>query len=313
VTAGGTAARALLLLALVAAGCERGNGSGQPGVRAVAPPFDAGAAFALLERQVGFGPRVPNSDGHRAQLAWQTAFLRERADSVELQSFQHRAADGVTLQLTNVIARFRPDDPDRILLLAHWDTRPMADYETDPAARARPIPGANDGASGVAVLLQLADMFARRPPPVGVDILLTDGEDYGGADMYLGARHFAANLPAGYRPLYGVLVDMVADRNPVFPQEAYSLQFAPEVVERVWRVAHELGWGHVFPRTAGMAVEDDHVPLNRAGIRTINIIDFEYGPGNRYWHTLEDDLHNVGPAGLEAVGSVLAELVYRGG
>jgi glutaminyl-peptide cyclotransferase len=305
----------ILLVAglLGVAGCEREGDAGVPAARRVAPAFDADAAFALLERQVAFGPRVPNTPGHRAQLAWMTTFLRERADTVYLQSFEHVTRAGTRLQLTNVFARFRPEERERILLLAHWDTRPTAERDPDPALRDQPIPGANDGASGVAVLLQLADMLAREAPPIGVDILLTDGEDYAPGDMYLGAEYFAANLPPGYRPFYGVLLDMIADANPVFPMEAYSVQYAPEVVQRVWRVAEEIGYGALFPRRQGPAIEDDHIPLNRAGIRTINIIDFEYGPGNAFWHTSQDDLHNVSPRGLGAVGAVVAELVYRGG
>jgi len=308
----GLAAGAVLLAIGVAAcgGSEQNRPSGpDPSV----PVFDGQAAHALIERQVAFGPRAPGTEGHAAQLAWMEAYLRERADSVELQPFTHRSRDGRTLQMANVIARFRPDAADRILLAAHWDTRPTADADRDEARRAEPILGANDGASGVAVLLQLADVLSRHGPPIGVDIILFDGEDWARGEMFLGSKHFAANLPQGYRPLYGVLVDMVGDRNPVFPTEGYSQQYAPEVVDRVWRLAADVGFGEYFPRANQGYIEDDHVPLNEAGLRTINIIDFEYGPGNRFWHTHEDVLANTGPRGLEVVGVVLAHLVYRGG
>jgi hypothetical protein len=131
--------------------------------------------------------------------------------------------------------------------------------------------------------------------------------------MYLGARHFADTKPPEYEPLYGIVVDMVADRSPRYPQEGHSRRLAPEVVERVWRMAERLGYDAEFPRTPGIPISDDHIPLNEAGIRTIDIIDFDYGPGNRYWHTHEDSLEHVGPEGLEAVGTVLSELLYRGG
>ena len=310
---------ALAALGMMAGGCADGGADqGAAGERIgaderEAPPFDADSAFALLTRQVAFGPRVPGTEGHAAQLEWMTSYLEARADTVLLQSFEHTGPEGEVLPLTNVFARFRPGAPDRVLLLAHWDTRPTADHESDPELQARPIPGANDGASGVAVLLQLADVLSSHSPPIGVDILLTDGEDYAPDHMYLGAKHFAANHPAGYSPLYGILLDMVADLDPRYPQEGYSLQYAPEVVARVWRMAERLGYGHLFPRERGIAVSDDHIPLNEAGIRTINIIDFDYGPGNAYWHTLDDDLENVGPRGLGVVGEVVAELVYRGG
>jgi glutaminyl-peptide cyclotransferase len=310
-----TAAAAVILLT---ATCSDG-GSGARGAYALSidtsrvPRYSAESAFELLRRQVAFGPRVPGMPGHAAQLEWMTSFLRERADSVTLQRFTHTASDGNVLALSNVFAQFRPEHATRVLLIAHWDTRPTADMDTDRPDE--PIPGANDGASGVAVLLELANVFARHAPPIGVDILLVDGEDYGPgeADMYLGAKHFATRLPPGYRPLYGILVDMVGDLTPLFPIEGNSQQFAPEVVNRVWYVAEQIGLGHMFPRRVGSYITDDHIPLNQAGIRTINIIDFDYGPNNAYWHTHEDRIENTGPVGLGAVGRVIATLIYSGG
>jgi glutaminyl-peptide cyclotransferase len=307
--------RGLLLAALVALSACRDEAS----ARFVAldttdvPRFDGAAAHELLRRQVAFGPRVPGTAAHAAQLEWMSAFLRERADTVEVTRFTHDARDGSTLPLANVFARFRPAERDRVLLLAHWDTRPTADMDLDEPDT--PIDGANDGASGVAVLLQLADVLSSHSSPIGVDILLVDGEDYGPGepDMYLGAKHFAANQPPGYQPLYGILLDMVGDRDPVFPIEGNSRDMAPEVVERVWRVAEQIGLGHVFVRRSGGHITDDHIPLNRAGIRTINIIDFDYGPGNAFWHTHRDVVENTGPDGLEAVGRVLLTLLWNGG
>jgi glutaminyl-peptide cyclotransferase len=277
------------------------------------PRFSGDSAHALLRAQVAFGPRVPGSPGHAAQLAWMTAFLRERADTVMHQPFAHRTRASTVLQLTNVFAQFRPELETRILLVAHWDTRPTADMDTE--RRDEPIPGANDGASGVAVLLELANVLSRHSPPIGVDILLVDGEDYGPgeADMYLGASVFARNQPPGYRPLYGIVVDMVADTDPVFPMEGYSVDLAPEVVDRVWSVAEQIGLGHIFVRRRGGYVTDDHLPLNRAGIRTIDIIDFDYGPDNAFWHTHQDVVENTSPVGLDAVGRVLTALIFSGG
>ena len=304
----------LMLAACNQGGAEAGVSSSviAAGDRA-APDFRGDTALALLRRQVEFGPRVPGTEGHSAQLAWMTAYLRERADTVETQPFTHTGPRGERLDLTNVLARFRPELRERVLLLAHWDTRPTADSEPTPERRAQPIPGANDGASGTAVLLELANVLSGHSPPIGVDLLFVDGEDYAPDHMYLGAKWFARNLPPGYEPYYGILLDMVGDRDPRYPQEGYSTRYAPEVVERVWRMAERLGYGALFPRSPGIPVTDDHIPLNEAGIPTINIIDFDYGPGNAHWHTLEDDLHNVGPEGLEAVGTVVAELIFRGG
>jgi glutaminyl-peptide cyclotransferase len=309
---------ALGLAAVVTAACAD-SGSGQRPAGAIAidtarlPAYDGQAAFELLKHQVAFGPRVPGMPGHAAQLEWMTSHLKALADTVILQPFTHTTRAGATLQLTNVLARFRPEHADRLLVLAHWDTRPTADMDRDRPDE--PIAGANDGASGVAVLLHLAEILRMHPPPIGVDVLLVDGEDFGPGegDMYLGAKHFAANQPHGYPPLYGVLIDMVADREPRFPVEGNSQRMAPEVVERVWSTAEKLGLGAFFPRRVGSWVTDDHIPLNRAGIRTVNIIDFDYGPANMYWHTHRDTVENTGPLGLELVGRVLTALIYSGG
>ncbi len=307
----------LLLLSSLGSCSEAGGGSTpDPSFERVdRPPFEGAAAFDLLRRQVAFGPRIPGREGHARQLEWMRAWLGERADTVVEQPFSHVTSGGETLRLTNLFARFRPDLRDRVLLVAHWDTRPLADQSRDEAGRREPVPGANDAASGTAVLLHLAELFRRQPPPVGVDLLLVDGEDYGPgtADMFLGAAHFAENLPQGYRPLYGVLLDMVADTDPRFPIEGYSAELAPEVVQRVWDLARDLGYGDVFVNAPGGYINDDHLPLNEAGIRTIDVIDFEYGPGNRFWHTPQDLPENTSPETLEIVGDVVAELVYRGG
>jgi Zn-dependent M28 family amino/carboxypeptidase len=318
----------LLALSLLAAcsndDAEPPEGNGGRGVAASdaprpiegvrAPDFDGGAALGLVERQVGFGPRVAGTPGHAAQLEWMREWLRERADTVVLQEFTHQSAAGARLRMTNLFARFGPEAGERILLIAHWDTRSVAEHDADPARRAQPIPGANDGGSGTAVLLQLAAALAATPPPVGVDILLVDGEDYAPNEMYLGARHFAANPPvAGYRPRYGVLVDMIGDADPVYPVEGNSARYAPDVIRRVYALAHELGYGTHFPLVQGPSITDDHIPLNEAGIPTIDIIDFDFGPANALWHTHQDDLGAVSVRGLEAVGTVLTELIYRGG
>jgi hypothetical protein len=309
------AAAAAVALSLIAtAGCERGSGqSATYSVSAIdtthVPPFSGQNAHALLRRQVEFGPRVAGKAGHAAQLAWMTRHLRDRADSVILQPFEHMDSESRRLRMSNVFARFNTAARDRILLIAHWDTRPTADMDRERPRE--PILGANDGASGTAVLLELASVLSRHSPPIGVDILLVDGEDYGPGerDMYLGAKFFAANQPQDFQPLYGILVDMVGDRNPRFPVEDNSDDLAPEVVDRVWSVAEQLGLGALFPRTRGGGVTDDHIPLNQAGIRTINIIDIDY----EHWHTHGDIVENTSPVGLEAVGRVLAALIYNGG
>lgn len=319
--------RALFTIALVAAlGCSQDGANrdaaaattAQPAPQVAMPDFNADSAHSLLRRQVAFGPRVPGTKPHADQLAWMREYLKARADSITIQPIAHAAKGGKTVQMYNVIAHFNPTATKRVLFLAHWDTRKTADQEYTEENRNTPIPGANDGASGVAVLMILADMFKQQRPPIGVDLLFTDGEDWERDDMYIGAKHFAVHAQqTGYKPLYGVLIDMIADTDPKFPVEGFSAQYAPEVVDRVWRVAEQLGFAANFPRTQGGALNDDHVPLNDVGIHTIDIIDFEYGPsmqtGGAYWHTLQDTVENTAPLGLGIVGKVLAYLAYSGG
>ena len=269
----------------------------------------------LVRKQVGFGPRVPGSPGHAAQLAWMLDRLDTLGVVAAVDTFSHVTTGGDSLTLYNVMARFRPDATRRILLLAHWDTRPTSDEADDSASRATPVPGANDGASGTAVLLHLAAMFAEVPPPFGVDVLFVDGEDYGPGvdDMFLGARRYASRLSDTDRPVYGLLLDMVGDADPSFPVEEISAQAASVVVRKVWRSAERLGYRQYFPSTVGLRVIDDHVPLIEAGLPTANLVDFVYGPNNSYWHTPQDTLENVSAATLGMVGEVVAELVYSGG
>jgi Zn-dependent M28 family amino/carboxypeptidase len=244
---------------------------------------------------------------------WLGGYLAERADTLIVQGFTHVTTDGDTLPLRNFLARFYVPDTSPILLLAHWDTRPVSDASTDPAEREKPVPGANDNASGTAILLVLADMLKANPPPRSIDLLLVDGEDYGdfavGRDVFLGSRYFAANLPEGYDAEFGVLLDMVGDRDLDIYIESHSNRYAPEVVYRVWNIAHRIGFGDVFHREVGYTVNDDHIPLNEAGIPTIDVIDFDGYP-ETYWHTPEDTPDKVSASSLEVVGAVVTRLVY---
>jgi glutaminyl-peptide cyclotransferase len=273
--------------------------------------FDAAQAMRWVEYQVAAGPRVPGLAGHRAIAEWLERELRSRADSVEIQAFTHVTAAGDTLALRNIIARFRPGEASRVLYLTHWDTRPVDDADPDPARRKNPIPGANDGASGTALLLEVADALKKDPPAVGVDLLFVDGEDYGafdgaGADVLIGSRYFAAHLPAGYRPLYAVLWDMVGDRDQHFYQEGNSLDGAPEVVERVWTMAEQLHLSRFFRPERGMYITDDHVPLLQAGLRVIDVIDIDYPPH----HTMADTPDKVSAASLGNAGRVAVALLH---
>jgi glutaminyl-peptide cyclotransferase len=266
--------------------------------------FDGRRAMQDVETQMAFGPRIPNSDGARSCGDWIIGRLQATADSVEIQTFDHVTARGDTLHLRNIIAHYRPRVGDRVLYLAHWDTRPHADRDPDPAKRDRPMPGADDGASEVAVLLGVADALKRTPPALGVDLLFVDGEDYGdfdaGADVLIGSRYYAAHLAPGARPLFAVLFDMVGDKDLELSPERYSVDRAPEVVERVWSTARDLGYRHYFPETVIGPITDDHVPLLDAGIHAIDVIDLDYP----YWHTTEDTADKLSERSLQVVGDV---------
>ncbi len=283
---------------------------GEPG----ATSFDGRTALGYVERQVAFGPRVPNTPGHRGTGDWILEHLRRTTDSVEVQEWIHVTQRGDTLNLRNFIGRFRPGIEDRVLYVAHWDTRPTADREPNLALQRRPIPGANDGGSGVAVLLGVADVLSRTPPSVGVDLLFVDGEDFGEFtapyhDVLIGSRYYAREIsPAGH-PLFAVVWDMVGDADLEIYQERYSVQYAPEVVERVWGVARDLGYTRYFRPEVRHAITDDHIPLLNAGVRAIVVIDFDYGPGNAYWHTHEDTPDKLSWQSLQVVGDVAVALV----
>ena len=274
------------------------------------PEFDEERAFDYLEKQCDFGPRNPGSEGHRNCLRFLVEELKKSADTVEEQPFLHTDfRDRQTHTLTNVIASFGEQD-ERILLCAHWDTRAWADFDPDPKNRDRPILGANDGASGVAVLLEIARILKQHPPPMGVDIVLFDGEDAGlegqSETWCQGSRYFAQRKRYDDHPRYAILVDMIGDRDLRLPVERNSQKYAPELVNRVWTRAEELGLS-AFDRSLGVEMTDDHLELLRVGIPAIDIIDFEYS----YWHTLQDTPDKCSPASLGVVGTLLLCLFYE--
>jgi hypothetical protein len=277
------------------------------------PPreFDGASAFRYLQAQVAFGPRIPGTDPHRRMAAWLDTLLRARADTLVVQQWTHVTSAGDSLALTNFLARFNPGAEQRILYLAHWDSRPHADgpASTDSTA---PVPGANDGASGVALLLGVADVLHKAPPKVGVDLLFVDGEDYGDFtatpdDVLIGSRYYAAHPPPGPQPLFAVLFDLVADRELQIFQEGNSLVGAPEVVNLVWDTARLLGYRSVFVDTPKHTLIDDHLELQMVGIGAIDVVDFDYPA----WHTPEDKLDKVSDRSLQIVGDVAMAVVRR--
>lgn len=282
-----------------------------------APTVSGARALELVGAQVAFGPRIPGSDGHRRMAEWMDSLLRARADTVVVQEWSHVTVGGDTLPLRNFIARFNPGAEERILLLAHWDTRPFADA-AGSADTTAPVTGANDGGSGTAVLLALAEVLDSAPPPVGVDLLFVDGEDYGEfdearRDVLLGSKYYAANRLPGRDPVFAVLLDMVGDRDPKFHHEGNSVVAAPDVVELVWETARELGHGDVFIPQVRHTLVDDHIPLLEAGIRAIDVVDFDYGLNNAYWHSTEDTMDKLSPRSLEIVGNVMLGVIWGAG
>lgn len=273
--------------------------------------FDGASAFHYIETQVGFGPRVPNTEPHSRMAAWLDSMLRTRSDTLVVQRWDHVTAKGDTLHLTNFLARFNPAAPKRLLFLAHWDSRPTADSPKS-ADKTKPVLGANDGGSGVALLLGVADALKKAPTTLGVDLLFDDGEDYGDfektpMDVLIGARYYGAHQPPGPQPLYAVLWDLVADRDLQIYQEGNSLVGAPEVVERVWETARELGYAGRFVASPRHTLIDDHLELQKVGIRAIDVVDFDYS----WWHTPFDTIDKVSAASLQIVGDVAMALVRK--
>ncbi len=291
------------------------------------PDFKADSAYAYIAQQVAFGPRVPGSEASKNTLQFLVAKLKSYGWTVTEQPFTAFRYDGKKLQGTNIIAQFQPAVAKRILLAAHWDARSIADK--DSVRKDEPIDAANDGASGVGVLLEIARNLheAKNKPAVGVDIVLFDLEDHGEPEDYagehkpnswaLGSQHWAANLvPANYKAYYGILLDMVGGKGAMFPHEGSSMQYAPGIVRSVWSTAADLGYSNLFVDQDAFGISDDHTAVNEiAKIQMIDIIDlrasnggFEFGS---FHHTHADNLANIDKTTLKAVGQTLLQVLYR--
>jgi hypothetical protein len=271
------------------------------------PAFNGEQAYSILEKQCSFGPRPPGTEAHKKTRDYLVSQLKQYSNAVEAQAFTHESGNK-TYDMWNVIARFGDTTKPGILLAAHWDTRPMADQEMDESKQNLPITGANDGASGVAVLLELARIFRESPPPVPVTIVLFDGEDFGDTseEMYLGSRYFASRMKSSGSYRFGILLDMVGDKNLSINREGYSNQFAESVVDRIWSAARELGLGRYFPDNVKYTITDDHLPLIQAGLPCADVIDFDYA----YWHTLADTPDKCSAKSLKIVGDTISRVVY---
>ncbi|MGB1099575.1 MAG: M28 family peptidase [Flavobacteriales bacterium] len=292
----------------------------------VAPAFDADSAYAYVAQQVAFGPRVPNTPEHAACALWLASELKRHGAEVTVQEGRARAFDGTILNMKNIVGTFHPESRDRILLFAHWDTRPFADKDT---VRLRePIDGANDGASGVGVLLEIARQLGLEAADVGVDIVFFDAEDYGRPEWLpaiedgyktwcLGSQFWAENPHRiGYRARFGILLDMVGAGDAVFHQEGTSLRYAPHVVRKIWKRAADLGFGDRFdPSPTPPTVDDNLFVSELAGIPSANIVDYRtqvrpmgYGP---FHHTHADNMDVIDRETLAQVGATVLSVVRQ--
>ena len=302
-----------LLVGCKGGDAKEGTAAQKTATTATSTGFSGSAAYGYAKAQVDFGPRVPGTPAAKKAGDWIIQQMRARADTVIVQSFTYTTADGKKLPLRNILARFRPQLSERVLYLTHWDSRPVSESASTEAEKKMPVPGANDGASGVGMFIALGDVLKRSPPNVGVDLLFTDGEDYGQfgppeVDVLIGSKYFATHLPSpGYKPLYGVLWDMIGDKDLRIPYEMNSFQQAPEVVSRVWQTAADLGYGDVFVQESGGLITDDHIPLLNTGLRVIDVIDLTYAPH----HTPQDTMDKISAKSLAIVGDVATALVTR--
>lgn len=319
---------ALAVLIAIATACSAGSSTTQettttpqsnqlPQVQ-----FMADSAYKYIQAQLDFGPRVPGTKAHNRCADYLVETLRSYgADTVLQQKTTVVAFNGDKLPINNIMARYNVSAPKRLLLVAHWDTRPWADAETDASKHSKPIPGANDGGSGVAVLLEIARNLGLNAPSVGVDMLFTDAEDYGntGGDdnsWCLGTQYWVENMPytPATMPVLGILLDIVGGIDAKFYREYFSEYYAPQVNDIIWAEAASAGFGDKFPNERRGAVTDDHVYINQAGIPCIDIIECANPATGSFpptWHTLDDDINSIDRNSLKAVGQVVMNTIYK--
>lgn len=284
------------------------------------PAFDADGAYDAIAKQVSFGPRVMGSEGHETALAWLLEEFKATGANVIEQDFQANLYTGEKHLGTNIIAQFNPDVSDRIMLAAHWDTRHVADSPLSTEREQEPILGADDGGSGVAILLEIARTLQEQEVGIGVDLVLFDAEDYGesGGDSStycLGSQYWSNNRPTPYKPRYGILLDMVGAKGAQFYLEGYSMRYARPVVEKVWTLAKQMGRSNYFINQGGGGITDDHFFVNTiAGVPMIDIINLngtDETAFGAHWHTHQDDMDIIDKNTLRAVGQVMLAVIYR--
>ncbi len=317
-----------LLAILPFAACNNATQKNKKLVEAIvnAPDFSADSAYKYIQQQVDFGPRVPNTKAHDDCANFLSAELKRHGAQVVEQKADLTAFDGTVLKSTNIIGSFNPEKEIRVLFLSHWDSRPWADHDPDPKNHKKPVMAANDGASGVGVLLEMARQIGKNNPTVGVDMLFVDSEDYGAPENFrgentedswcLGTQYWAKHPHvAGYTARYGILLDMVGAPQAKFYREQASEYYAAWVVDKVWSQAQNLGLGNYFINQKGGAITDDHIYVNQiSGIPCVDIIHYDPNSNSgfgAYWHTINDTMDNVDKNTLKAVGTTLMHVVYN--
>lgn len=292
------------------------------------PAFSADSAYAHIAAQTAFGPRVPGTEAHRLCAEYLTSTLKRYGAEATQWRKQITDISGNSFELVNIIGRINPKATKRILLAAHWDSRRWADEDPDESKHSTPIDGANDGASGVGVILEMARVMAAHNPAVGIDILFTDAEDSGvsapdDADQAtvlryenswcLGTQHWLASEPYtdATRPAFGLVLDMVGANGAMFPPEYYSVRYAGTVIGKIQAAARRAGTSDRFPRHTSAAINDDHVHLNGYGIPTVDIIDLRPEGFCPTWHTSGDNLRSIDPSTLGIVGRTVLDLIYH--
>lgn len=294
------------------------NNATEQEVKTIVPVFNADSCFSFLKAQTDFGARVPNTLAHKQCGDYLVRKLQQYGAQITEQEVVLNAYDGTRLQARNIIASWKSETNNRILLCAHWDSRPFCDEDPIPANRMQPVMGANDGASGVAVLLEIARLMAQHAPRVGVDIIFFDAEDYGSSQVEhsfcLGSQYWAKNPhKRPYVARFGILLDMVGGKNPVFAKDQVSMLFAPDIANMVWDKAAQLGYSNVFVSTEGGSLIDDHYYVNAlANIPCIDIIHFQNEVGfPATWHTADDVIEQIDRHTLQVVGTVVTEVLYQ--
>ena len=290
------------------------------------PSFNEDTAYESARVQLAFGPRVPNTPAHEKCASYLINKLKNYTPDVIVQKGKITAFNGTPLNFQNIIASWKPGNNNRILLCAHWDSRPWADHDPDPKNRQKPVDAANDGASGVGVLIEVARQLSLASPTIGVDIILFDIEDYGppeslklpNSDQYWGqGAQYWANNPhkTDYYARYGILLDMIGAKNATFLMEGLSMEYASDIVNSVWKTANRIGYSSYFLFEQGGYITDDHVPLNKIrNIPTIDMIHLDKNSGTGfypYWHTTGDTFDKIDKNTLKVVGQTLLTVIFE--